>query len=41
MPAGVWFKEPCEETVVFSEQYNFVISVLQLEQDVYYSTEQY
>jgi Zn-dependent peptidase ImmA (M78 family) len=31
MPAGIWFNEPCEEMVVFSEQYDFVISVLQLE----------
>lgn len=32
MPAGIWFKEEsCEEIVVFSEQYDFVISVLQLE----------
>ena len=27
----VWFKEPCEETVIFSENYDFVISLLQFE----------
>jgi hypothetical protein len=31
MPEGVWFKdESCEEMVIFSERYDFVISVLQL-----------
>ncbi|XZY89892.1 ImmA/IrrE family metallo-endopeptidase [Microbulbifer sp. CnH-101-G] len=33
LPAGVWFKESCEEMVVFSEQYDFTISVLQLDQE--------
>ncbi len=31
LPAGVWFDENCEEMVIFSELYNFTISVLQLE----------
>jgi len=31
LSTGVWFDENCEEMVVFSELYNFTISVLQLE----------
>ncbi len=31
LPAGVWFNEDCQEMVVFSEQYDFAISVLLLE----------
>ncbi|MEE8058291.1 MAG: ImmA/IrrE family metallo-endopeptidase [Pseudomonadales bacterium] len=31
LSAGVWFEESCEEMVVFSELYNFAISVIQLE----------
>ncbi len=31
LPTGVWFEENCEEMVIFSELYNFTISVLQLE----------
>lgn len=31
LPAGTWFQESCEEMVVFSEQYAFTISVLQLD----------
>ena len=31
LPSGVWFKEACEEIVVFSELYEFTISVIQLE----------
>lgn len=30
-PAGVWFREPVQEMTVFSEQYDFVISLLTLE----------
>ncbi len=30
LDAGVWFAEPCSEMVVFSEAYDFTISVLQL-----------
>lgn len=33
LPAGVWFNEPCREMAVFSEQYDFAISVLQLPND--------
>ena len=31
LPQGVWFDESCEEMVVFSELYDFTISVIQLE----------
>lgn len=31
LPSGVWFNESCEEMVIFSELYDFTISVLQLE----------
>ena len=31
LPTGVWFEESCEEMVIFTELYNFTISVLQLE----------
>ncbi|WP_428033354.1 ImmA/IrrE family metallo-endopeptidase [Amphritea sp.] len=31
IPSGVWFEESCEEMVVFSELYDFTISVIQLE----------
>jgi hypothetical protein len=27
---GVWFEEPCREMTIFSEQYDFTISLLQL-----------
>lgn len=27
---GVWFKEPCEELVLFSDQYDFTVSLLHL-----------
>ncbi|MBS3651954.1 ImmA/IrrE family metallo-endopeptidase [Pseudaminobacter sp. 19-2017] len=30
-PAGVWFREPVQEMTVFSEQYDFVVSLLTLE----------
>lgn len=33
LPTGVWFNEPCREMTVFSEQYDFTISVLQLQND--------
>lgn len=28
---GVWFSEPCQETAIFSDQYDFAISLLHLE----------
>lgn len=31
LPPGTWFEEGCVETVIFSELYDFTISVLQLE----------
>jgi len=31
IPAGVWFREPCHESCITSDQYDFVISILQLE----------
>ncbi len=31
--AGVWFREPCHELCVFSEQYDFTLSLLQLERE--------
>ena len=31
LSSGIWFVENCEEMVIFSELYNFTISVLQLE----------
>lgn len=30
LPTGVWFKEPCHEMAIFSENYDFTISLLQL-----------
>lgn len=33
LPAGVWFNEPCQEMTVFSDQYDFTISLLQLAND--------
>lgn len=30
LPAGVWFAEPCTEMTIFSENYDFTISLLQL-----------
>jgi hypothetical protein len=30
-PSGIWFREPVQEMTVFSEQYDFVISLLTLE----------
>ena len=38
LPAGIWFKdESCREIAVFSEQYDFAISLLQLPNDGGYS----
>ncbi|MAZ87926.1 MAG: hypothetical protein CL693_09790 [Cellvibrionaceae bacterium] len=34
LPERVWFNEVCEEMVVFSEQYDFAISVLQFDRDL-------
>ncbi|MCG8693971.1 MAG: ImmA/IrrE family metallo-endopeptidase [Minwuiales bacterium] len=31
LPAGTWFPEPCEEMTVFSDQYDFTISLLHLD----------
>lgn len=31
IPAGVWFAEPCTEMTIFSENYDFTISLLQLQ----------
>ena len=31
LPAEVWFNEPCEEMIIFSDNYDFVISLLQFE----------
>lgn len=33
LPAGVWFAEPCTEMTIFSENYDFTISLLQLQSD--------
>lgn len=33
LPADVWFKEPCQEMAIFSENYDFTISLLQLAND--------
>ena len=33
LPAGVWFQEPCREMAIFSENYDFTISLLQLQND--------
>ncbi len=33
LPAGVWFQEPCREMTIFSENYDFTISLLQLQND--------
>jgi len=33
LPAGVWFQEPCQEMTIFSENYDFTISLLQLQND--------
>ena len=30
LPAGTWFHEPCEEMAIFSDQYDFTISLLHL-----------
>ena len=32
LPPGVWFREACREMVVFSDQYDFSISLLQLDE---------
>lgn len=37
IPSGIWHEESCEEMVVFSEQYDFVISVLQFSKEKSYS----
>jgi hypothetical protein len=34
LPAGVWFHENCEEMVVFSELYDFTISIIQFENNL-------
>lgn len=31
LPSGVWFQEPCREMTIFSENYDFTISLLQME----------
>lgn len=33
LAAGVWFQEPCREMTIFSENYDFAISLLQLQND--------
>lgn len=33
LPAGVWFPEPCREMTIFSENYDFTVSLLQLENE--------
>lgn len=33
LPAGVWFAEPCMEMTIFSENYDFTVSLLQLQND--------
>lgn len=33
LPAGVWLREPCREMTIFSENYDFTISLLQLQND--------
>ena len=33
LPAGVWLQEPCREMTIFSENYDFTISLLQLQDD--------
>lgn len=30
LPADIWFREPCNEMTIFSDQYDFTISLLQL-----------
>ena len=30
-PSGVWFNEPCEEITIFSDQYDFAISLIHLD----------
>lgn len=30
LSSGIWFNEPCEEHTIYSDQYDFVISVVQL-----------
>lgn len=37
LPPGVWFNEPCREIPVFSDHYDFTISVLQFEAEPIYS----
>lgn len=34
LPAGVWFAEPCAEITIFSENYDFAVSLLQLQNDI-------
>lgn len=31
---GIWFQEPCEELVLASDQYDFTISLLHLDEKV-------
>ena len=33
LPAGIWFAEPCTEMTIFSENYDFTISLIQLQND--------
>lgn len=33
LPSGVWLQEPCREMTIFSENYDFTISLLQLQDD--------
>lgn len=33
LPGGIWFEEPCSEITIFSENYDFTISLLQLQND--------
>ena len=33
LPAGIWFSEPCTEMTIFSENYDFTVSLLQLSGD--------
>jgi hypothetical protein len=37
LPAGVWFAEPCKEMTIFSENYDFAVSLLQLPNEYTYA----
>jgi hypothetical protein len=39
LPAGVWLREPVREMTIFAEQYDFAVSLLQLENEVRYIEE--